>query len=72
MEAIRVIADETYSAYGSPRMTPELHGMGIKVNRKRVERLMRENDISARNPKVFRMKTTDSNHELPISPDLVQ
>lgn len=72
VEAIRVIADETFGTYGSPRVTPELHGMGIKVNRKRVERLMRENDISARNPRVFRVKTTDSNHELPVSPDLVQ
>lgn len=72
VEAIRVIADETFGTYGSPRVTPELKGIGIKVNRKRVERLMRENGISARNPRVFRVNTTDSNHELPVSPDLVQ
>ena len=53
VETIRTIVDETMGAYGSPRVTPELHGMGIKVNRKRVERLMKENSISAKNPRVF-------------------
>lgn len=72
VEIIRTIVDETLGAYGSPRITPEIRSMGITVNRKRVERLMRENGISAKNPKVFRVNTTDSNHDLPISPDLVQ
>ncbi len=33
---------------------------------------MRESRISARNPKVFRIKATDSNFDLLITTDLVQ
>lgn len=72
LETIRAISDDTMGTYGSPRITAELRNMGHRVNRKRVERLMKENDISGRNPKIFRIKTTNSNHGLPISPDLVQ
>lgn len=46
--------------------------MGLSVSKGRVERLMRRNGIRARKKKGFRIKTTDSNHSLPIAPDLVQ
>jgi putative transposase len=40
---IRAIHTESRSSYGSPRIHAELTlGLGEKVNRKRVERLMRE------------------------------
>ena len=69
---IKIIHKETAGLYGSPRILHELRDRGFHVNEKRVARLMAENEISGEKPKVFRVKTTDSNHDLPISPDLVQ
>jgi putative transposase len=46
VKMIRAIHEESRFSYGSPRVTAELRlGLGLEVNRKRVERLMRENGI---------------------------
>jgi len=42
---IRAIHAEHRGSYGSPRVTDELHRRGRQVNRKRIERLMRERRI---------------------------
>ena len=55
--------------YGSPRVTGELRQQGQKCNRKRVERLMREQGLRGRQQKRFRVVTTDSNHDHPIAPN---
>jgi transposase InsO family protein len=44
-EQIRAIHAETDGTYGSPRVTAELRCAGRRVNRKRVERVMRERGI---------------------------
>ena len=44
-EQIRGIHGEHRGAYGSPRVTAELRRQGRRVNRKRVERIMRERGI---------------------------
>jgi transposase InsO family protein len=54
--------------YGSPRVFHALKSRGLKVGRKRVERLMRKNGIFARRKRKFR-KTTDSAHADPIAPN---
>lgn len=56
--------------YGSPRITDELRDQGMKVNKKRVARLMRENGIKAKTKRKFKV-TTHSDHKEPISPNLL-
>lgn len=56
--------------YGSPRVHRELRAKGRRVSRKRVERLMRQEGIVARKKRRFR-RTTDSNHALPIAPNVL-
>jgi putative transposase len=56
--------------YGSPRVHVDLQAHGIRANKKRVERLMRENDLVARQKRRF-VHTTDSNHDHPIAPNVL-
>jgi putative transposase len=57
-------------AYGSPRVLRELRAQGMRVARKRVARLMREQGIRVRQKRRYRV-TTESNHELPVAPNLL-
>ena len=67
---IRSIHDECKGAYGSPRMYEELRSRGLPVSKGRVERLMRENGIRARQKRRYKA-TTDSKHAMPIAPNLL-
>ena len=67
---IQAIHVEFKGAYGSPRMFRELRARGYPASKERVERLMQENDIKAKHKRRFKV-TTDSKHNLPIAPNLL-
>jgi len=60
-----------WPTYGDRRLTAMLHRQGLKVNRKRVRRLMHELGIAGEAPK-RQPRTTDSNHAYPRFPNLVE
>jgi putative transposase len=68
---IRVIHERSRRRYGSPRVHEELGANDMRVGRKRVARLMKEDGISARAKRRF-VKTTDSKHDFPIAPNLLE
>ncbi len=67
-DALQRIALE-FPSYGWPRMTAELKRRGWAVNHKRVYRLMREDNLLCLRRRKF-VLTTDSDHGLPVYPNL--
>lgn len=67
---IKETFEKTRKTYGPRRMTKALNNEGIKIGRKRVERIMKENNIVPITVKKFKA-TTNSNHDYPISPNLL-
>jgi transposase InsO family protein len=69
-ELIKRIFEDNYGRYGSPRVWEELKSLGLKVSRKRVERLMREQKLWARRRQKY-VKTTDSSHGLVVADNIL-
>lgn len=57
--------------YGWPKMWKELVTRGIRIGKERVRKMMRLHGIRAKGKKKF-VVTTDSNHNLPIAPNLLE
>jgi len=68
--AIQRVALE-FPSYGWPRITAELKRRGWAVNHKRVYRLMREDNLLCLRKRRF-VVTTDSDHDLPVYPNLAR
>ena len=68
---ISAVYAEHRGAYGWPRIWRELVKRGIRVGKQRVQRLMQQHGIRARGKRRFRVVTTDSRHDLPIAPNLL-
>ncbi len=67
---IKTFHKESKGTYGSPRIHRDLRAAGVRISRKRVERIMRKHEITARPLRRYQV-TTDSRHELPISENLL-
>ncbi len=68
---IQILHQGSRRTYGSPRIHADLQDMGIRVGRKRVARLMRQNGIRARQKQ--RYKTTTQPHpSRPVAANLLQ
>jgi putative transposase len=61
-----------YRFYGYRRITAELRRSGVVVNAKRVQRLMREDNLIAMRRKPFAPPTSDSRHGFLIVPNLLR
>ena len=68
---IKAIHAEFKQEYGWPRMWKELLIRGIRVGKERVQKLMQRHGIKARGKRKF-VVTTDSKHDLPIAPNLLE
>ena len=71
MVHISAVYAENRGAYGWPRIWRELVKRGIRVGKQRVQRLMQKHGIHARGKRRFRVMTTDSRHDLPIAPNVL-
>jgi putative transposase len=60
-----------FHGYGYRRVTRQLHDDGCEINHKKVLRLMRESDLLCRIKRKW-LRTTNSNHGLPIYRNLVK
>jgi putative transposase len=71
VDDIKRVHRDTSGRYGSPRIHAELRAQGRGVSRGRIERLMRQHGIRAIMARPRRARTTDSRHDLPIAPNLL-
>ena len=67
---IRIIYDQSYQRYGSPRITIMLQKEGVKVCASYVSRLMKEMGIRSVLSRKY-VLTTDSKHSYPIADNLL-
>jgi len=67
---VAAVHQRSRRTYGSPRVHRELKARGVRVGKKRVERLMRENGLQGRRKRRSK-RTTDSRHGGPIAPNLL-
>lgn len=70
-EQIKEAFEESRNTYGSPRIVLKLKKKNIEVSESTVARRMKSLNISPRRKKRFKI-TTDSNHDLKISPHLLK
>lgn len=68
---IRIIHQASRGLYGSPRIHAALEQADIQVSRKRVARLMREAGIHSQRRGRRRIRTTDSDHQRPVAPNVL-
>jgi len=68
--SIRTVHHDSGETYGSPRVYQALKEQDIPCSESRVARLMREDGLRAKSKRRFKV-TTDSKHNLPVAPNLL-
>lgn len=70
MKRITYHFNDTQQRYGSPKITLMLSLEGIETCERTVGKYMKELGLRSRVSRRFRVKTTDSNHDEPIAPNI--
>lgn len=68
---IALLHEQSRQTYGSPRIQKQLARQGSVHGRNRIARIMHELGVSGRQRRRYRVLTTQSNHDLPIAPNLL-
>jgi len=71
-ERVERIHADSRGSYGSPRVFEQLKAEGEKVAPKTVAAIMREAGLRGKSPCKRKPRTTDSAHDQPIAPNLLQ
>lgn len=71
MEQIKREYEASDEVYGSPKITKELHNKGFSTAKRTVSVYMREMGLRACVSRKFKPTTTDSKHDLPVAPNLL-
>lgn len=66
---IRDIFEQSRQTDGSYRIQATLVEQSLRCGRKRVARLMREDELEPKTTRPFKVVTTDPNHTLPVAPN---
>jgi transposase InsO family protein len=70
-EMKQIHSERHKDVYGSPRMHQELIDRGFEICEATVAKLMRNEGLAASTHRRFRVRTTDSNHRLPVAENTV-
>ncbi|MCM3341081.1 IS3 family transposase [Paenibacillus sp. MER TA 81-3] len=62
---------DSYKRYGSPKITHKLHMEGYAITERTVGSYMKELSLRSCISRKFKVTTTDSNHDLPIAPNIL-
>jgi len=68
---VQAAHSESRRTYGSPRVCRALAAGGEKVSQNTVAKIMRDNGLRARTKRKFVPRTTDSAHNQPVAPNLL-
>lgn len=69
LQAVARIHGDSRQTYGSPRIQQALRQQGWRCGRNRIARLMRQQQLRGRVRRRYRVRTTDSQHDLPVAPN---
>lgn len=70
LQRVIEIFEESNQTYGAPRIHQQLRREGFVCSKRTVEELMRKHEIAPRRKRKF-VATTDSKHNLPIAPNVL-
>ena len=71
-DLIKTIFIQSRAIYGTRRIKSKLEQLyGLIVSRRRIGKIMKELNLKAKTKKRYKINTTDSNHNLPISPNIL-
>jgi putative transposase len=71
-ELIEIIFVQSHQTYGTRRIKDKLiQRYGLIVSRKRIRNIMHDLNLIVKMKRRFKVNTTDSNHDLPIAPNVL-